>query len=89
MARSHLSLRCVSTALGPISSHRKWRQFHRSQPPKDGEVYYSLRWVPTVLAPLSSPRNWRQFQKSQCSRSSSSRSSSSSSRSGSIGTRRR
>eukprot|EP00959_Pyramimonas_sp_CCMP1952_P233266 4874452-Pyramimonas_sp.AAC.1 len=38
MTRSNLSLRWVPTVLCPPSRLRKRRQFHRSQPPRDGEI---------------------------------------------------
>eukprot|EP00959_Pyramimonas_sp_CCMP1952_P385873 8087170-Pyramimonas_sp.AAC.1 len=40
MAMSHLGQPWVPTVLGPPSRPRKRLQFHRSQPPRDGEVQF-------------------------------------------------
>eukprot|EP00959_Pyramimonas_sp_CCMP1952_P255524 5337286-Pyramimonas_sp.AAC.1 len=60
MARSNLSLRWVPTVLGPIRSPRKWRQFLRSQPPRDGEVKFESSVGTHCAGPPSSLRKWRQ-----------------------------
>ena len=55
---------------GSPSSPRKWRQFHRSQPPRMARSRMDLRQVPTMLAPPAalesgdsftnrSPPGWR------------------------------
>eukprot|EP00959_Pyramimonas_sp_CCMP1952_P110089 2303234-Pyramimonas_sp.AAC.1 len=54
--------RAVPHSVGPTSSPPKWRQFPRSQPPKDGEVSFRPA---RCLAPLDPPAVFERSDNSQ------------------------